>query len=166
MNRELFARALDLGFTEVCVASADKPFLFRDDRRTLVVMPLDKNAIVGPSDQAIRIPSVNGETESVAEVKDHEPVVAETSALTFANGTPGVNGTKKTGRTIAKSATRKPPAGTLAVLVAEAESLKNDLRQAYTRTHQLLSAIKKYRRQNKVVQSTLASLRQLKSIAA
>jgi hypothetical protein len=165
MNRETFARALDLGLSEVCIVSADKPFLFRNDQRSLVVMPLDKEAIAGPSDNATRISSANGEAASVPAAKDEESVVPEALTLPLTNGTPSVNGTKKAARAVNKAVTRKAPSGTLAALVTEGEALKDVLRQAYTRTHQLLSAIKKYRRQNKVVQSTLASLRQLKSIA-
>ena len=70
----------------------------------------------------------------------------------------------KVSRPVSQVITRKASNGTLAALVDEAEALQDDLRRAYTRTHHLLAAIKKHRRQNQLVQSTLTSLRQLQQI--
>jgi len=124
-----------------------------------VVMPLGKDVVVGPSDKAVSISSANGESVRRPESREQEPVLPQADTV------PMTNGTKKSTRSENKTAPRKATTGTLSALVAEAEALKNELRQAYTRTHQLLGAIKKHRRQNKLVQSTLATLRQLKSVA-
>ena len=43
-------------------------------------------------------------------------------------------------------------------------ALKGVLRDAYTRTNQLLAALKKQKKQSQAVQATLASLRQLQHI--
>ena len=165
MNRQHLARALGMGLSEVCVVSAEKPFVFRDPRRTFLVMALGKDAVIGPSDTAVCISSADGDSVRSPKVRVQEPVDSLPQTVPIASATPNVNGTKKESRAVTKIAPRKATNGTIAALVTEAESLKDVLRQAYTRTHQLLSGIKKYRRQNKVVQSTLASLRQLKSIA-
>jgi hypothetical protein len=44
--------------------------------------------------------------------------------------------------------------------------LKEQLRDAYSRAHNLIGAAKQYRKQARVVNSTLASLRQLQEVAA
>lgn len=49
-------------------------------------------------------------------------------------------------------------------LIAEAEALKEALRAVYGRSDRLLVALKRHRKQSKLVQTTLASLRQLQSI--
>jgi hypothetical protein len=162
INRQFLARALDMGLGEVCVATADTPLVFRDERRTFVVMPLGKDGAIGPSDKAVRISSANGESARRPELSEQQTVLPQTETA------PMTNGTRKSTRSENKTALKKSTTGTLAALVTEAEALKNELRQAYTRTHQLLAAIKKHRRQNKLVQSTLATLatlRQLKSVA-
>jgi hypothetical protein len=159
VKRELLARALDLGVQEIFLVSADKPLLFRDARRKLVVMPLGKEAVVGPSDQAVRIASPNGHPASPAVSPEPAPGFAENPTVPIAREA------KQSPRLVSKAPPRKAPPSTLAGLVTEAEALRNELRQAYSRTHQLLLALKKHRRQSKLVQSTLATLRQLKSVA-
>jgi len=50
--------------------------------------------------------------------------------------------------------------------LVEAEALKALLRDAYTRTNQLLLAIKRQKKQAHAVRATLASLRQLQHLDA
>ncbi len=52
------------------------------------------------------------------------------------------------------------------VLIEQAETVKASLRETLTNTTELISALKKHRKQTKLVRSTLASLRQLQSIDA
>jgi hypothetical protein len=159
VKRALLARALDLGVQEIFLVNPDKPLLFRDARRKFVVMPLGKEAVVGPSGQALRIASPNGPPSGPVESRRPEPVLSEVPTVPLATEA------KKATRLVSRATPRQAPPSTLAGLVAEAEALKNELRQAYRQTHQLLMALKKHRRQNKLVQSTLATLRQLKSVA-
>ena len=49
----------------------------------------------------------------------------------------------------------------LGTLIQEAQALKDALRDAYGRSNSLLVALKRHRKQSKLVQSALASLRQL-----
>jgi hypothetical protein len=123
--------------------------------------------VVSPSDTAISISSARGEStrgnksqdQALASQQEREPVLQQVETVPIANGT------KKSTRSVNRTVPQKATTGTLAALVTEAEALKDELRQAYTRTHRLLAAIKKHRRQNKLVQSTLATLRQLKNVA-
>ncbi len=52
------------------------------------------------------------------------------------------------------------------VLIEQAEAVKTSLRETLTNTSELISALKKHRKQSRLVRSTLASLRQLQSIDA
>ena len=51
-------------------------------------------------------------------------------------------------------------------LIEQAESVKTSLRETLNHTSELISSLKKHRKQTKLVRSTLASLRQLQSIDA
>ena len=46
----------------------------------------------------------------------------------------------------------------------EAESVKASLREAHSQVGRLIAALKRHRRQSKLVQSTLSSLRQLQTL--
>ena len=51
-------------------------------------------------------------------------------------------------------------------LILEAEALKTVLRDAFTRTHKLVVGLRRHRKHSRIVQSTLASLRQLQKVDA
>jgi len=51
-----------------------------------------------------------------------------------------------------------------AALVEDAENLKTSLRDAVSKTNELIAGLKRHRKQSKAVQSTLNSLRQLQSL--
>ena len=51
-----------------------------------------------------------------------------------------------------------------ASLVEDAEHLKTSLRDAISKTNELIAGLKRHRKQSKAVQSTLNSLRQLQSL--
>jgi hypothetical protein len=59
----------------------------------------------------------------------------------------------------------RAPNGTgLGALIEEAQALKAMLHDAYTRTSRLVAALRQHRKQSRLVQSTLASLKQLQQI--
>ena len=62
--------------------------------------------------------------------------------------------------------TRKAKSTGLATLIQEAESLKDDLRQICSRSHDLVVALKRHRKQSRLVQSSLKALKDLQSIGA
>ncbi len=66
-----------------------------------------------------------------------------------------------TTQTTSRSDTNRPT-NTL----AKAESLRDSLSQTLTDTRELISAIKATRKQNRLVESTLRSLKQLENIGA
>src|SRR5260370_41603952 len=53
----------------------------------------------------------------------------------------------------------------IATVLAEAEAIKELLHQAFSRTHQLVVSVKRYRRQAQAVRTALGSLRHLQEVA-
>ena len=88
--------------------------------------------------------------------------------IPHSNGQPVGNGNGRVQTTTPPETTteQEPKSAGLDALLQEAEALKEQLRDAYTRAHSLIAAAKQYRKQARVVNSTLASLRQLQEIAA
>ena len=61
--------------------------------------------------------------------------------------------------------TRRPDRVGIATVLAEAEAIKELLHQAFSRTHQLVVSVKRYRRQAQAMRSALGSLRHLQEVA-
>jgi hypothetical protein len=165
-SRCYLARLLQLGFSRISVFGPEKPVLCRDDTRQYVWVPLAKNVIVPASDNAIRLSSADSPEPSVpATAASNEP---ESAALSPAikdkplvqevvPSEPVVNGSAVTNGTGEKNG--------IAAVLDEAEAIKDVLRQAYTRMHQLVNGVKRYRKQAQMVRSALGSLRQLQEVA-
>ena len=62
--------------------------------------------------------------------------------------------------------TRKVKNTGLATLIQEAEGLKDALRQICSRAHDLVVALKRHRKQSRLVQSSLKALKDLQNIGA
>jgi hypothetical protein len=183
-NRKYLARALALGFTELEVVDANTPVLCQDGRRRYVWMPLGKDDAIAPTDQAVRIESgttgavaakANGRIRQPQTVSIHAPTSAPPSRLTLLQ--PGED--EPAGVPMSQPGPPQPTAqgpkpvsarpaedGGLQALIEEAEALKGVLRDAYTRTHHLLTAARRQRKQAHAVKAAMASLRQLQQASA
>lgn len=142
MDRRYLLRALKLGFTEVLIASAKQPLLCKDDNRTYVWMPLAEADAV-PAAQAVPIRPKRRATAAPPEPQKSTPMPPNE---------PTSNGRQRNG-----SADQDEPLDP----VAEAEELRSHLQAALARTGRLIAALKQQRRQSRVVESALASLRRL-----
>lgn len=78
----------------------------------------------------------------------------------------GTNGTLTNGdaQTANRTRRRKAKSTGLAALIEEAEALKKALHDAYARSHLLLRATKRQRKQTQIVQSTLRNLKELQAV--
>jgi hypothetical protein len=163
-NRAFVERALRLGFGSINVYAAGQPIVCREGNRTYLWQALAKSAILAGNPDAVRLLSNQAATAKIEPVAAPLPVRAEPAHV---NGTAHQseaslqvrNGTHRT-------ETPKGSGNGLAELITEAEALKDLLRDAYTRTTQLLVGAKRYRKQAQVVKTTLASLRQLQHVEA
>jgi hypothetical protein len=160
LNRAFLARAVGLGLGEIGIVNADSPLVFQDDRRKFVVMPLDKNLALAPREDAFRIVSAEGEQRPKTNHKEKKRSVMATSPTNGAgNGTS--NGAAPLSTTTESSGNGESIVGSP---IGEAQALMTMLHDSYKQASRLVTAMKRQRRQSKLVQSTIASLRQLQQI--
>ncbi len=155
-DRQFMVRLLKLGFEEVHVVDADTPVLCQDNRRIFVTMPLDKKGAIPPAEGMLRIASAEVEQPKGSPTPERKK---RTMPQPSSNG----NGTSAPHRRVASS---EPKNGNTAFgsVIGEVQALKDVLRDAYGRVNGLVVALKRQRKQSKLVQSTLASLKQLQQI--
>ena len=161
-HREFLARAVRLGFTEVEVADADAPVVCRAGLTTYAWQPLSPESALAPSDAVTRIePPVPSPASSPSPRPRptpapgaHHPGDITVSARNRIVGPAPPEG-----------ATNGPAAegnGGLTALIREAEALGEALAAARTRAGRLAVALRRQRKRDRLVTTTLASLRQLK----
>ena len=105
-----------------------------------------------PSKDVVRIESSSSSQQASADTHPNN----ERTRKTMSTSKQSTNGDARTNG--------KSDSAGIAVLVEQAEAVKTSLITALAETKQLVSALKKHRQQSKVLQSTLASLRQLQSV--
>jgi hypothetical protein len=169
VNRLHLARAAGLGLTEVLIHDAGRPVLCSGGSCRYVVMPLDRSAALAPADDAVRISSADVVSVSPARAagkqkEDATPAPGKQAAITPAPRKRKKLRAGKGRKADADSPAQEEPAGGLGALVEEAAALRALLRDAALRSGKLLDAVKRHRRQTRLVAATLSSLRQLQHI--
>jgi DNA polymerase III sliding clamp (beta) subunit (PCNA family) len=175
INRQYLARAVKFGFQELLLYGDTAALVCRDASRLYVWMPLDPESALKPAEDAIRIvsPAEGQETSATTTTitrKRRTPPVSEPT--TNRNGDteaqPQTNGRAKTNGQAngqaRKPATRKSQQQDLAGLIEQGEALRAALRETLVKTNELLKGLKHHRRASRTLESTLASLRQLKTL--
>ena len=169
-NRALLERALRLGYTEIGFTGVESPFVCRDGSRVYAVQALSGGSVPGADVEVIRIESgaatggdsrVATRTETTrspmtvrAPRNGHEPVPAAETRITAP---------ERPAETASAAATEKPGTS-LAALIQEAESLHAALADAKSRTARLVAGLRRQRKQSRLVNETLKSLRELKLV--
>jgi hypothetical protein len=187
-DRRLLARALTLGFRQFQIVDAATPILCEDGRRRFVWMPLDKDGVIAPSADAVRILSEGhvekseerlpcGRQRTARPAKDR-PLPASTTSPSPTVETispPDVLPMASASTELASPTMAAHSKGRSRVtnwdsdlngLIEEAQALQQVLRDAYTRTHRLLIAARRQRKQAQAVRAAMASLRQLQQASA
>ena len=170
VNRLYLARALRLGLRDVLFTGDQTAILGFDATRQYVLMPLESKSAIPPAKNAIRIESPGTNSENPAPQPQTERKVSPVpEPITNSNGNTPTNGHAKTnGRTKhngeARNGAARKPGQNIDGLIRQAEALRTSLRDTLLKNKDLLNALKQHRRQNRAVQSTLASLRQLKTL--
>ena len=149
IDRRYLHRAARLGFTEVLIASADKPLVARDDLRTYLWMPLSPNSAIAPGPDVARVTSwpTNG-TPAPSSPPTPKRRIEPMADRPIENGSPPRNGT----------ADRVP---TLDDLFNEAEALRGLLQESQTRLARLGGGLKSLRKHGRALQAAVESLRNL-----
>ncbi len=142
---------MTLGFREVHFRGPEIPAFCRDDRRNYVWAVLEKDGAIKPAPNATRIVSTGTETP----------------------GTPQTDNPRRTDRTMPKpnnTDNGHAPDGTdheegpNSSQLEQAEKLRDTLTESLTQTRDLIAALKRQKKQTRLMQTTLQSLRQLQSI--
>ena len=154
-NREFLARAIRLGFTEVEITGASSPVVCRDRHRVFGFQPLSEESAIAPNDDVIRIesPSPCSRSAPRSVVRNHResPMNDKT--------TPDKSPSPERGQPLTAD---RPDANSLAALIEEAVALHEIVSDAKSRAGRLVVALRRYRRRERLVSNTLASLKALK----
>ena len=154
-NREFLARAMKLGFRDVRLTSVEAPAFCRDENRQYLWALLGKEGAIQPHDQATRIessadPAGSPTPQQLPPQSRRTPVTM--SKTNHANGNGKHNG---------EAATETN--GTTS-LIEQAETLRDSLQESLSQTRELITALKRQKKQSRLMKSTLASLRQLQTV--
>ena len=164
VNREFLARAMKLGFREIGLINEQSIVTFDDGRRKYLVMPResDKNAKrvtdavriesgtigAGPPTQRLRVsPSTSNNEDTMPKPKNQQESPAEA----------------KNGSTVVPHDESQDSHG--AGPIGAAIELRTSLRSALTGVNTLIASLRRNKRQQRLVQSTLQSLKDLQKIA-
>jgi hypothetical protein len=187
INRKYLAQALDLGFSQLQVVDANSPLICADEERTYFWMSLGADDALGPTDNCVRFDSQNDlsapvvtQTNTTVLSSNHRsPQMRRVShgqpnghsEQESTNGTaPGAESTNGSTNGSHTSAENDHDHGSETVPaesndpLAAAETLQGSLREALVNTNRLLQILRRNRKQARLVESTLASLRQLQSV--
>jgi hypothetical protein len=154
IDRELLARALRLGFSEIEITDPDSPVVCRDASRIYGCQPLNPESAIEPSNDVTRIESRTipergsvrmdgpGKVKTVMSVPSPSSNGPVTPPAANGHAAPDVTG--------------------LAALIRDAEALHGALTEARVRAGRLTIALRRHRKRERLVASTLATLKQLK----
>jgi len=158
VNRHFLARALGFGFAEVQVAGPEDPVCCRAGSRSYLWQPLSKESAIGPDDDATRIDSTNPGPAPVpaANPEDHATMGRHESTDRTEAARPAAREIR-----VPAEAARDHAGGGLAALIQEAVELHGALADARARTHRLIGALRRHRKQSRLTSATLAALRNL-----
>jgi hypothetical protein len=153
-DRQYLARALEMGFTEFAFTSPDSPVLCRQGNRTYVWMVLSKEQTLQPCEDALRVTSAEGMPVPSPVVPQQQPVPTVSQPVAATTNSTGTHRRKVLTRSVKND-------GSNGALLAEAQALKATMREVLALCGQLVWSIRRHRKQARLVQTTLASLRQL-----
>ena len=158
-NREFLVRALRLGLRTFYLKGAERPARAGDRFRDYIWMPLSPDGAVKPTKSTKCLVSpVNAAALNSNQSNTKRDYTTMANRISKKDQTTNGNG-----KSHHKSQSDNV---SLESLTVQAESLKVTLREATTQVADLLTAIKRHRKHNKLVQSTLASLRQIQTLDA
>jgi hypothetical protein len=169
-NRVLLERALRLGFRELGFTAVDSPFVCRDAGRIYAVQPLSGGSAPGADVEVIRIESGAASGVESRGVTHTETASGPVSEREPKNGHGPATPAEARARTQARRAetastvgAEQPGASTsLTALIQKAESLHAALADAKSRTARLIAGLRRQRKQSRLVNETLKSLRELR----
>jgi hypothetical protein len=157
-NRDFLARAVRLGFREVEIVDPSSPIVCRAGRHAYAWQPLDADSALGPAEDATRIESPlhpQASRSPAAPPRTIPPMNERTNSH--------VPPAAAAAATPSRPEIVPDPAATgLVALIREAESLHEALGEARARSQKLIVALRRHRKQARLMAATLTALRQLR----
>jgi len=134
------------------------PVMCRDEHRSYVWALLNPESAIAPADNVIRITSADAGQDvptTNRETRERKAIMPRPTSNGNGQG-------KANGRTSPQSTpSAKSDDQGFEVLIEQAEATKVSLRDSLSKTSELISALKRQRKQSKAVALTLASLKRL-----
>jgi hypothetical protein len=153
MDRRYLARAVELGFREVQFIDSAVPAVCRDEQRTYLWAPLDKDSVIPATENALRSCSPVKGTANYSPSRTLNRI-AERLPKRVRNSTP----------TTVVPRPRKGAAKASPDIITRALELRTQLRTILQGLGDLARQIRQQRKQSKLMRSTLAQLQQLKTL--
>ena len=172
-DRQFLVRAAQLGFHEIELHGSESPVVCRDERRIYLWSVLEEAAALttGPDTVQLESPLITTHPPArsvpparrTRQPKERTPPpmphnrIAETLA---ASTPPSPNGSASPPSN--HNGDHDPP-GSFNAILQQAETAKTSLHDAFAQINHLIASLKRHRRQSKLMQTTLASLKQLQN---
>ncbi len=154
-NRNYLARAIKLGFRDISLFGKETPAACIEEDRIYLWAVLDSIDITPPNAKTRRIASpVDSSTSSIV-----SPPSKRSTQQTMKKSTP-----QSKAKTKQKAQTEEPETNNSTPLIDQAEALRDSLQQTLTLSRNLLTDLKKQKKQSRLMQTTINSLRQLQTI--
>lgn len=164
-NRRYLARALSLGFREVLLYGNTLPVMCRDKKRSYIWALLGPESAIAPTENAVRIvSSVATATETTPQPKPPRRKSDLSEPTNNQNGETRSEGMTAAANRIRRKAKQRADQHEVGSLIEQAETLRTSLRDNLLKTSELIKGLKRHRQQSRIVQNTLASLRQIKTL--
>jgi len=154
-NREYLLRALRLGFRDVHFYGREQPVLCDDGRRQLVWALLSPDSPIPSSPDLIRIASIQRQADDTSghpQPRRSNTTVSEPTTQSPPTG-------EKPATKVRRSSASKRPSP-----IEQAIAFRDALRAAVVQANELIRSLKQQKREARLVQTTLASLKQLQKV--
>lgn len=177
-DRRFLVRAVQLGFQELEIHDPESPLVCRDEHRVYLWAPLQEMPPLTAGPDTVQIESPLTTTTSHRPAR-HLPPPRRSRSATERTRSPMPH--NRIAATLSGTATVSAPTDNSALppvlrhgdqdthvgmnaVLHQAEAAKTSLRDAFAHINLLIGSLKRHRRQSKLVQSTLASLKQLQTL--
>jgi hypothetical protein len=154
LNRQYLARAVELGFRELQFVNGEAPVVCREQQRTYLWAPLDKDSMIPATEHALRscspvkgVPSTPSAPRPVNRIAERLP-----KRTRHSSATPPTRRLRKT------TAPGSPD------VIARTLELRSQLRSVLQGLGDLVRQIRQQRKQSRLAKSTLAALKQLQTL--
>jgi hypothetical protein len=158
-DRRYLLRALELGFRQVQLTGGEGIVWCQGDQSQYLWMPLGPEQAIKSSENCIRVDS--GQPTAAPS----QPAPSTVSAQPKPRRKPAVTSLPEPAATTSKTNRKMRPLST-GTAIEQAIALRDTLKAAANQSNDLARSLKRQYRENQVVQSTLASLRELGKFAA